>query len=31
MNSEVAGRAMRRGRRSSMNFMFKNFGVDCVR
>ena len=26
MNSEVAGRAMKRGRSSSMDFMIENFG-----
>ena len=31
MKSEVAGRAMRRGRRSSMDFMIETFGVNRTR
>ena len=30
MNSEVAGKAMRRGKRSSMDFMMETFGVNCT-
>ena len=31
MNREVVGRAMRRGRSSSMDFMIETFGVNCTR